>query len=58
MSFTLILIISLYIPFVFSFDVDTSQGSLLVFDIFLDSWFILEIFMNSLTAYYEKGLLI
>jgi hypothetical protein len=57
-SFFLILGISLYIPFVFAFDIDTSVGGFYTFELFLDCWFLFEIIMNFFTGYVEKGILI
>lgn len=56
-SFVLMMIISIYMPFVISFDVDTS-GTFDLFELFIDCWFTLEVIINFFTAYYEKGILI
>lgn len=56
-SFILLLIISLYIPFVISFDIDLSSD-FDNFELFIDIWFIFEIAANFFTGYYDKGLLI
>lgn len=58
MSFALILGISLYIPLLFAFDIDSTQSHLIFFDLFLDIWFIVEIFLNFFTAFYDKGILV
>jgi hypothetical protein len=57
-SFTLIFLISLYIPFVFSFNVNQIYGPGRFFELFLDCWFIMEILLNFITGYYEKGVLV
>lgn len=57
-SFVLIFIISLYIPFVFSFDIDTSSNDLKYFDFVMDLWFMIEIMLNFFTGYYQSGLLV
>eukprot|EP00347_Sterkiella_histriomuscorum_P010994 403374152 len=56
-SFLLMLVISVYIPFIISFTVDTS-GPFDYFELFIDIWFMLEIFCNFFTGFYLKGLLI
>lgn len=56
-SFLLMLVISVYIPFIISFAVDTS-GPFDYFELFIDIWFMLEIFLNFFTGFYEKGILI
>jgi hypothetical protein len=57
LSFIIIIFISLYIPFVFSFAITTSRH-FTYFEASLDIWFILEIILNFFTGYYEKGILI
>ncbi len=49
--------ISLYIPFVISFNVDTS-GDLDYFEIFIDLWFFFEIITNFFTGFFDKGRLV
>lgn len=56
-SFLLLLIISIYIPFVIAYDVET-KGTFEYFEVLIDIWFILEIILNFITGYYEKGVLI
>lgn len=51
--------ISLYIPFIFAFDIDASTvEGLKAFEVFLDCWFLVEIFVNFFTGYFEKGIVI
>lgn len=57
-SFFLIMAISIYIPFIFAFEIDTNSGLILYFEFILDIWFMLELLLNFFTAYYEKGVLI
>jgi hypothetical protein len=57
-SFFLIMAISIYIPFIFAFEIDTSSGPILYFELMLDIWFMIELLVNFFTAYYEKGILI
>ena len=57
MSFFLMIMISIYMPLVISFDVDTS-GTFDIFELFIDCWFTLEVVLNFFTAFYEKGILI
>ena len=58
-SFTLIFFISVYVPFVFSFDIDTSQiQSAKCFEIFIDIWFLLEMALNFFTGYYQNGIVV
>lgn len=56
-SFLLLLMISLYIPFVISFNVDTS-GPFEYFELYIDIWFLFEIIINFFTGFYEKGSLV
>ncbi|TNV87308.1 hypothetical protein FGO68_gene14185 [Halteria grandinella] len=56
-SFVLLLFISLYIPFVISYNVDTS-GFFENVEFFIDVWFLFEIFINFFTGFYEKGTLV
>jgi len=56
-SFMLLLIISIYIPFIIAFTVDTT-GPFAYFELFLDIWFLSEILTNFFTGYYDKGILI
>lgn len=56
-SFVLLLFISLYIPFVISYGVDTS-GVFEKIEFFIDVWFLFEIFINFFTGFYEKGTLV
>ena len=51
-----LVIISLYTPFVLSFRIDTS-GPLTYFELVQDLWFLIEIFLNFFTAFYDKGVL-
>lgn len=57
LSFLLLLAISVYIPFIISFNVDTT-GPFDYFELFIDLWFLTEVIANFFTGYYEKGLLI
>ncbi len=57
-SFCIILWISLYIPFVFTFDIDTSTGYSKYLEMCIDLWFLSEMVLNFFTGYYEKGILI
>lgn len=57
-SLLIILFISLYLPTLFAFDIDTTESKLIFIDFFIDSWFIIEIGLNFLTAFYEKGILV
>lgn len=57
-SFVLIMSISIYIPFIFAFDIDTSIGPALYFELILDTWFIIEVVFNIFTGFYEKGVLV
>lgn len=52
-----VIFISLYVPFIFAFEVD---GSIVLtdFEVLMDSFFIAEILLNFFTGYYEKGILI
>lgn len=56
-SFILLLIISVYIPFVLAFNLDTS-GPFDYFELFIDIWFLLEISANFFTGYYDRGILV
>ena len=56
-SFMLILFISLYVPFIFCFNVDTPIG-FTYFELFIDIWFIIEVQLNFFTGYYDKGVLV
>lgn len=56
-SFFLLLAISLYIPFVISFDVDTT-GTFDYIEIFIDTWFFFEIISNFFTGFFDKGRLV
>eukprot|EP00347_Sterkiella_histriomuscorum_P008075 403346469 len=56
-SFFIVIFISLYVPFTFAFNVDTNIV-LTTFEIIIDSWFLLEIFLNFFTGFYDKGVLI
>ena len=56
-SFMLLLVISVYIPFIIAFNVDTSR-SFEYFELFIDIWFLIEIMANFNTGYYHKGILI
>lgn len=49
--------ISLYIPFVISFNVDTT-GTFDYFEIFIDAWFFFEIIANFFTGFFDKGRLV
>ncbi len=40
-----------------AFDVET-KGSFEYFEVAIDVWFILEIMLNLITGYYEKGVLV
>lgn len=53
-----IFLISLYIPFVFTFNIITSSGPLRYFEFFIDIWFLFELIINFLTGYHNKGVLI
>lgn len=57
-SFIVVIIISLYIPFTFAFEVETDESDFKYFEVFMDIWFLIEIFLNFFTGYYEKGHLI
>jgi hypothetical protein len=50
--------ISLYIPFIFAFEIDTSRSGLKYLDFLIDCWFLSEILFNFLTGFYEKGALV
>lgn len=56
-SFVLLLLIALYVPFIISFDIDPST-KFQIFEVFIDCWFITEIFLNFLTGFYLKGTLV
>jgi hypothetical protein len=56
-SFLLLIIISIYVPFMISFDVSTT-GAFEYFEMFIDIWFLLEIIANFFTGFYNKGILI
>ena len=51
----MILTLSLYVPFIFAFNIDSSTDGLLYFEMTLDTWFILEIILNFFTAYEYKS---
>jgi hypothetical protein len=50
--------VSLYIPFVFTFDIDTTEGKWKTFEMFIDTWFVFEIMTNFFTGFYLKGVLV
>lgn len=56
-SFLLLLLISLYIPLVLAFNIDTT-GTMSYLELCFDIWFLLEIALNFNTGYYEKGILV
>lgn len=58
LSFLIILAISLYIPFVFSFNIDTTTKKLRSFENFIDIYFILEIILNFNTGIVVKSQLV
>ena len=53
-SFLLLLTISLYVPFVTSFNLNlpTQFDS---FEVFIDTWFLFEIVTNFFTGFYNRG---
>ena len=51
------MLISLYIPFTIAFDIETAL-EFKYCECFFDIWFLLELILNFLTGYYEKGVLI
>ena len=57
-SFIIIMIISIYIPFIFAFDVDTSNYRFEFFEMGIDIWFLTEISLNFNTAFSYKGYLV
>ncbi len=56
-SFLLLLFITLYVPFLISFNVETPD-SFQYYEFFQDIWFLVEILINFFTGYYEKGVLV
>lgn len=54
-SFMMILIVSLYIPVVFSFSIDTSTSNLKYLENIIDVFFLLEIMLNFNTGIIIKG---
>jgi hypothetical protein len=56
-SLVLLLLISLYIPFTIAFDIETASEFKYT-ECFFDIWFIIELWLNFLTGYYDKGVLI
>lgn len=56
-SLLLLLFISLYVPFLISFNYETSYG-FQYYEFFVDIWFLMEICINFFTGYYDKGMLI
>lgn len=56
-SFLFLMVISVYIPFVICFSIETTR-TLQIFEFLIDCWFIFEIAMNFITGYYEKGVLV
>jgi hypothetical protein len=57
-SFIFIFVISLYIPFVFTFDVSSFTDDLKYFELVIDLWFLLEIVLNFFTGFYIKGVVV
>jgi len=57
-SFTLTFLISFYIPFVFAFNIVQVYGPGRYFEFFVDLWFLVELLLNFITGYYEKGVLV
>jgi hypothetical protein len=57
-SFALIFVIALYVPFVVSFEVNISEGIGKFMELAFDIWFLLEIFINFFTAYHLNGVLV
>jgi hypothetical protein len=51
-------VISLYIPFVFTFDVSSFTDDLKYFELVIDLWFLLEIVLNFFTGFYIKGVVV
>ena len=56
-SCVLLIFITLYVPFLLSFNEETPD-SIQYYEFFQDIWFLLEIFINFFTGYYEKGVLV
>lgn len=54
-SFVIILLISLYIPLLFAFDIETNNEGLVYMEMFIDSWFMFEIGINFFTGFYKRG---
>jgi len=52
-SFALIFVVSLYMPFVFCFDIDTKENrKTRNFELFTDSWFLFELVLTFFEGYY------
>ena len=56
-SFVLLMLIAIYVPFMISFDIDP-PFSFQIFEMLMDIWFLLEIAVNFFTGYYNKEALI
>jgi hypothetical protein len=54
-SFVLIIYLSLYIPFTFSFDISPGDSVLKYFELLIDLWFLLEICFNFFTGFVKNG---
>ena len=57
-TFALILMVSLYIPYLFAFDIDTSSLNYEIIELMVDIWFLVEMIFNFFTAFYHKGQLV
>jgi hypothetical protein len=57
LSFLLLLLIALYVPFIISFDIEPSTNFQIV-EVFIDIWFMTEILLNFMTGFYHKGILV
>jgi potassium voltage-gated channel Eag-related subfamily H protein 8 len=57
-SFFLIFLISLYIPFIFAFNISPNDSNLKYFELYIDIWFLTELLLNFVTGYYDKGFLV
>lgn len=54
-SFIFIIMISLYLPVIFALEIDTLDSNFIYFEVILDIWFIVEIFLNCFTGFFKHG---
>ena len=57
-SFILLVFISLYVPFLYSFSVDTNNEGIIDMELCIDIWFLFEICLNFFTCYVDQGILV